>query len=393
MPPRIASIWSAGRAPSRPSIDCRRRYGNATLRWNPLGPTRLWRTLHAVAGAAWHRDAAALLFDATTLDAPTLLMSYLPGRSTLQPRDMGRFLSDMASALARIHTVPSEEPVLSTCQTPSRRLAQLFAVAEQHPGLDSVTDGSSIRRVFADVRRRPLVGRLVLLHGDYWAGNVVWRGSHLHAVLDWDQASAAMPPTSPTAAPTLPSCSAAPSPTSFWLPPMKTLPGPRCPPSASGICSPPAAPYRRQSLATRLPGARPQRSQRVGPRRPRTPSLRRPAPRHRLLSSVDRPRLLSALALATRLRACDRLRLPWALLTTSERFTGSETGDSCVVAGWEGKSDAVLVDNDHRVGWHIVHAPWRADLRPKTSPITARDLERHARFSFEQRYQRIQLQP
>lgn len=166
-----------------------RRYGNATLRWNPLGPTRLWRTLHALSQAQLGiATPQPLWFDATTLDAPTLLMSYLPGRSTLQPRDMGRFLSDMASALARIHTVPSEEPVLSHLPNPIERLAQLFAVAEQHPGLDSVTDGSSIRRVFADVRRRPLVGRLVLLHGDYWAGNVVWRGSHLHAVLDWDQA-------------------------------------------------------------------------------------------------------------------------------------------------------------------------------------------------------------
>lgn len=166
-----------------------RRYGSATLRWNPLGPTRLWRTLHALSQAQLGiATPQPLWFDATTLDAPTLLMSYLPGRSTLQPRDMGRFLTDLAAALARIHTVPSEEPLLAHLPNPVERLAQLFAVAEQHPGLDSIADGAAIRRVFADVRHRPLVGRVVLLHGDYWAGNVVWRGNHLHAVLDWDQA-------------------------------------------------------------------------------------------------------------------------------------------------------------------------------------------------------------
>ncbi len=166
-----------------------RRYGSATLRWNPLGPSRLWRTLHALSQARLGiATPQPLWFDATTLDAPTLLMSYLPGRSTLQPRDMGRFLTDLAGALARIHTVPSDQPVLAHLPSPVERVAQLFAVAEQHPGLDSVADGGSIRRVFADARRRSPLGRPVLLHGDYWAGNVVWRGSHLHAVLDWDQA-------------------------------------------------------------------------------------------------------------------------------------------------------------------------------------------------------------
>jgi aminoglycoside phosphotransferase (APT) family kinase protein len=175
--------------PHEPQSIVVRRYGSATLRWNPLGPSRLWQTLHALSRAPLGiATPQPLWFDATTLDAPTLLMSYLPGRSTLQPRDMGRFLSDLAGALARIHTIPSDEPVLAHLPNPLERLAQLFAIAEQHPALDSFADGPAIRRVFADVRHRPICGRLVLLHGDYWAGNVVWQGNHLHAVLDWDQA-------------------------------------------------------------------------------------------------------------------------------------------------------------------------------------------------------------
>ncbi|MBL9004435.1 MAG: hypothetical protein JNJ46_09325 [Myxococcales bacterium] len=53
---------------------------------------------------------------------------------------------------------------------------------------------------------------------------------------------------------------------------------------------------------------------------------------------------------------------------------------------------AVLIDAEHRVGWHIVHAPWRADLRPEHFADHKRDLERHARYSFEQQYHQIQLQ-
>lgn len=166
-----------------------RRYGQATLRWNPDGPMRLWYTLHALSDARLGvQTPRPLLFDSTTLHAPTLLMSYLPGKSTLQPRDLHRFLSDLAGALARIHRVPSELPILSHLPSPTERLAQLFSIAAQHPGLNTVADGAAIRRVLAGASHKSLLGRPVLLHGDYWAGNVVWRGNHLHAVLDWDQA-------------------------------------------------------------------------------------------------------------------------------------------------------------------------------------------------------------
>lgn len=166
-----------------------RRYGQATLRWNPDGPLRLWYTLRALSDT--HLGVATpqpLLYDTMALQAPTLLMSYLPGRSTLQPRDLHRFLSDLAVALARIHRVPSELPVLAHLPDPVDRLSQLFSVAAQHPGLDTVAEGMAIRRVLAGAHQRSLLTRPVLLHGDYWAGNVVWLGSQLNAVLDWDQA-------------------------------------------------------------------------------------------------------------------------------------------------------------------------------------------------------------
>lgn len=50
---------------------------------------------------------------------------------------------------------------------------------------------------------------------------------------------------------------------------------------------------------------------------------------------------------------------------------------------------AVLVDSEHRVGWHILHAPWRVDLRPEFADRRRRDIERHARFGFEQHYLQV----
>ena len=46
----------------------------------------------------------------------------------------------------------------------------------------------------------------------------------------------------------------------------------------------------------------------------------------------------------------------------------------------------VLLDEEHKVGWHIIHAPWRADFRKDFFAEQKRDIERHARYGFEQHY-------
>jgi hypothetical protein len=50
---------------------------------------------------------------------------------------------------------------------------------------------------------------------------------------------------------------------------------------------------------------------------------------------------------------------------------------------------AILIDSEHRVGWHILHAPWRADIRPDHLELLRRDIARHARFGFEQHYLQV----
>lgn len=61
--------------------------------------------------------------------------------------------------------------------------------------------------------------------------------------------------------------------------------------------------------------------------------------------------------------------------------------------GWRRQDEherrAVLIDSAHRVGWHILHAPWRADLRREHTELLRRDIERHARYGFEQHYTQV----
>lgn len=50
---------------------------------------------------------------------------------------------------------------------------------------------------------------------------------------------------------------------------------------------------------------------------------------------------------------------------------------------------AVFVDNDRKVGWHVLHAPWRLDLRGEHHDVLRRDIERQSRFTFEEQYQQL----
>jgi hypothetical protein len=51
----------------------------------------------------------------------------------------------------------------------------------------------------------------------------------------------------------------------------------------------------------------------------------------------------------------------------------------------------VLLDSEHRVGFHILHAPWRADLRKEYADVRRRDIDRHARFGFDQHHKQVPL--
>ena len=137
------------------------------------------RALHA----AGQRVPAPLLLDTScrTLPSPYLVMAHIDG-TTDEPPD---FIGPMVDALAALHALDPERlglPGLPRRDSP-------------HPEvLDHLPAG------FPDLRERitalapwePLV-RPSLLHGDYWSGNILWRGGQIVALIDWEDAAVGDP--------------------------------------------------------------------------------------------------------------------------------------------------------------------------------------------------------
>src|SRR5262249_22308149 len=59
---------------------------------------------------------------------------------------------------------------------------------EQPATVDKSSDEMRIRVALESVGPLPEVNKPVLLHGDFWPGNILWQNGRLAAVIDWEDA-------------------------------------------------------------------------------------------------------------------------------------------------------------------------------------------------------------
>jgi aminoglycoside phosphotransferase (APT) family kinase protein len=120
------------------------------------------------------------------LDADTaaVVLEYVEGAPEFAPTDSAGMLRQMATMLARIHAIPigDEFSFLPTCERGAARRA-----VEVPDRLDTSLDEPRIRAVLAQHWPWPQRNADVLLHGDYWPGNMLWRDGRLAAVIDWEE--------------------------------------------------------------------------------------------------------------------------------------------------------------------------------------------------------------
>lgn len=118
---------------------------------------------------------------ATTTDVPALLISRLPGRPTLQPRDLDSWLRQQAEALPPIHAVTGDD---------------LARVERYRPwiDLDAIEPPRWTRHaeawatVIALARGPRPRGRRRFIHRDYHPMNILWSRRRLTGVVDWTNA-------------------------------------------------------------------------------------------------------------------------------------------------------------------------------------------------------------
>lgn len=117
---------------------------------------------------------------------PCVVIEYIEGETDYTPSDLPNLLTQMAEHLARIHTVTPASVDLSFLPSQQEIYGNVFR--ERPATVDDSLDEGLIRAVLETTW--PLPGRNadVLLHGDFWPGNILWKDGRVVGIIDWEDA-------------------------------------------------------------------------------------------------------------------------------------------------------------------------------------------------------------
>lgn len=112
---------------------------------------------------------------------PAIVLEYIDGTTSFEPDRV--HLAKFAQQLAHIHALD-----LATLDAPflPQRTECTRAQVTAREGADA--DATRILDALAGVRPAAQRNSPVLLHGDYWPGNTLWRDDSLVAIIDWEDA-------------------------------------------------------------------------------------------------------------------------------------------------------------------------------------------------------------
>ncbi len=142
---------------------------------------RLLQTLQAVG----LKTPNAYLLDQSGTVA-SLVIDYLEGDMTFTPADRVGHVQQLASQLARLHSLDLSQHDLSFLP---QNKGECVELGRERPFPNpNFPQETAIRTALAKAGTPSPQNRITLLHGDFWPGNSLWRDGQLTAVIDWEDA-------------------------------------------------------------------------------------------------------------------------------------------------------------------------------------------------------------
>ena len=165
-----------------------RRHGTVDFGRNSRIAADEFRLLQLLHDASIAAPAPLFLDESCDLfSTPYLVMEFIEGEADFAPDNPVGLTVQMADQLARIHRIDAARHDLSflphMTEQFTRRLSSRPATLD-----DSLSEGR-IRDVLEPIWPPSPRNADVLLHGDYWPGNILWKNGTLAAVIDWEDAA------------------------------------------------------------------------------------------------------------------------------------------------------------------------------------------------------------
>ena len=164
--------------------------GPANLKADPESATHEFRLLGLLAEHGIPAPRPLLLDTARDLVAMDyLVLGWLEGAVDFAPADPIAAAEAMAALLARVHAIPATPDLGFLPMVDDPLALQEAGLADDHPAR---LDAAGVRHAEL-ARAEALPAGFVLLHGDFWPGNMLWRDGALAAALDWEDAATGDP--------------------------------------------------------------------------------------------------------------------------------------------------------------------------------------------------------
>jgi aminoglycoside phosphotransferase (APT) family kinase protein len=127
------------------------------------------------------------------LAEPAMVMEFLAGDTDFAPHDLSDYLVQMARHLCRIHKLDCASHNFSFLPSSSDHVARLIAARggkvtpETLPYLDDIL--VVLEKAWPPAQQNPDV----LLHGDFWPGNIICQDGRITGIIDWEAAKTGDP--------------------------------------------------------------------------------------------------------------------------------------------------------------------------------------------------------
>lgn len=163
------------------------QYGAANLRADPHAASHEYRLLGVLVRAGLPVPTPYLADESCSIVAsPCLLQELVDGERVDEPVDLAAFTGELAAFLAALHGAGmnrADVPFLADVRDDTTRMMGTRAARDS-----TFSWAAAVLEALAAAWPPRLLNPPVVLHGDYWPGNVLWRDGRLAGVVDWEDA-------------------------------------------------------------------------------------------------------------------------------------------------------------------------------------------------------------
>jgi aminoglycoside phosphotransferase (APT) family kinase protein len=164
-----------------------RQHGDVDLQHNPqiaadeFKLLRILRSAGLATPTPYYVDLSGDIFP-----NPYVVIEYVEGETESVPADMNDLIQQLATHLARIHTLDCSNLDLTFLPNRDKKCAEKLRARPIHT--DESLDEGHIRDILESIWPLSQQNASALLHGDFWPGNILWKDGRIIAVIDWEDA-------------------------------------------------------------------------------------------------------------------------------------------------------------------------------------------------------------